>query len=103
MTSVISGDLTYEVTITPSATAGEFLITGFGAFDNPVISVRAIIIDEDNFELVDNVDYQGVDIEGTTTGTLNTSTTPATMAIEYAALIDGQPVTDNCTLILTQQ
>ena len=95
--------LAYDVTITASDTAAnEFLITGFGGFDTPVITVRAVIIDEDNFELVDG-DYGGVEIEGTTIGTINPLSFPPAMAIEYAATMDGWGFADNCVLILIKQ
>ena len=97
-----SGDLNYEVTITPSATVGEFLMTGFSAFDNPVISVRAVIVDDDNFEIPKG-DYVGVSIEGTILGMVDLSATPNKIIIEYRAIPDNNGPIDNCALTLTKQ
>ena len=95
----LAGQQDYEATITTSGVVGEFFIANFGGVDS-LLTVRALIIDDDNFEIV-NGNYQGVQIVGTTTGTIDTLATPNRMAIEYASTIAGEP-TDTCTLMLTK-
>ena len=98
-----SGSFVYEVFIFASAnTDNQFLINGFGGFNDPQIAVRAVALDKDIFKLVSGVDYPGVSITAITAGRINLATTPFTMSIEYAASVDGSGVTDECTLILTK-
>ncbi len=98
-----SGEFDYEVTITESLDDNAFFINGLSNFDNPPVSIKAILIDSYQFQLPLHVDATADgdrQIQGDTWGSINPDT--GIIAVSFSIYFPDGSV-DACTTVLQPQ